>query len=60
MDEALEKYVDSHIEAEPEWLSRLDRDANLDLMNPRMNSGHLQGRFLKMMCSCCIRARCLS
>lgn len=49
MDEALEKYVDSHIEAEPEWLSRLDRDANLDLMNPRMNSGHLQGRFLKMM-----------
>lgn len=34
---------------EPEWLRRLDRDANVRLMNPRMNSGHLQGRLLKML-----------
>ena len=48
MDQALTDYVLGHIEPEPEWLRRLDRDANLRLMNPRMNSGHLQGRLLKM------------
>lgn len=49
MDQALTDYVLGHIEPEPEWLRRLDRDANLRLMNPRMNSGHLQGRLLKMV-----------
>lgn len=49
MDEALNDYVAGHIDPEPEWLRRLDRDANLELMNPRMNSGHLQGRFIKML-----------
>lgn len=38
-----------HTDAEPEWLARLDRDAHVELMNPRMNSGHLQGRLLKML-----------
>lgn len=49
MDNSLEEYLLEHIDPEPEWLRRLDRDANLELMNPRMNSGHLQGRFLKML-----------
>ena len=48
MDQALTDYVLGHIEPEPEWLWHLDRDANLRLMNPRLNSGHLQGRLLKM------------
>ncbi len=49
MDNSLEEYLLEHMAPEPEWLRRLDRDANLELMNPRMNSGHLQGRFLKML-----------
>lgn len=49
MDEALNNYLTEHIAPEPEWLRRLDRDANLELMNPRMNSGHLQGRLLTML-----------
>lgn len=49
MDRELEEYLLRHSSPEPEWLRRLDRDANLELMNPRMNSGHLQGRLLKML-----------
>lgn len=49
MTPELEEYLLRHMEPEPEWLSRLDRDANVELMNPRMNSGHLQGRLLKML-----------
>lgn len=46
---SLEDYILKHIDAEPPLLSQLQRQANLDLMNPRMNSGHLQGRLLKML-----------
>ncbi len=49
MDEALEAYIQSHIEAEPENLQRLDRDTHLRLLYPRMCSGHIQGRLLKML-----------
>jgi predicted O-methyltransferase YrrM len=45
----IEEYILQHIDAEPPLLSKLQRQANLDLMNPRMNSGHLQGRLLKMI-----------
>ena len=30
--------------------SQLNRDANVNLLRPRMLSGHLQGRILKMFC----------
>ena len=49
MDEALEAYIQSHIEAEPQNLQRLDRDTHLRLLYPRMCSGHIQGRLLKML-----------
>lgn len=49
MDEALEAYIQSHIEAEPENLQRLGRDTHLRLLYPRMCSGHIQGRLLKML-----------
>ena len=49
MDEALEAYIQAHIEAEPENLQRLDRDTHLRLLYPRMCSGHIQGRLLKML-----------
>ena len=42
-------YILSHIEAEPEYLHRLWRATNLELLNGRMASGHLQGRLLKML-----------
>lgn len=42
-------YIEAHSDAEPEALVRLRRRVNLSLINPRMVSGHLQGRFLKML-----------
>jgi predicted O-methyltransferase YrrM len=44
----LEDYILSHIDDEGEQLSRLSRDAHVNLLRPRMLSGHLQGRILKM------------
>lgn len=49
MDSELQQYILAHIAPEPEYLQRLDRDANIELMNARMNSGHLQGRLLKLL-----------
>lgn len=49
-DEALDKYILSHIDEEPDLLKRLNRDAHVNLLKPRMLSGHLQGRMLKMFC----------
>lgn len=49
MDDALEQYIASHIEAEPANLHQLDRDTHLRLLYPRMCSGHIQGRLLKML-----------
>ena len=45
----LEEYLLSHTDPEPDYLKRLYRDANLQLLYPRMVSGHLQGRLLKML-----------
>lgn len=58
MQEELEEYLLSHIDPEPEWLRRLDRDAHVQMINPRMNSGHLQGRLLKMIAAM-IAPRCI-
>ena len=44
----LDGYIAAHIDAEPEHLYRLQRDIYLQLVNPRMSSGHVQGRLLKM------------
>ena len=46
---ALDDYVRSHSDAEPEYLYRLYRDTNVRLLHGRMASGHLQGRLLKML-----------
>lgn len=46
----VEEYILSHIDEEGEILSTLNRDANVNLLRPRMLSGHLQGRILKMFC----------
>lgn len=49
-DEILENYILSHIDDEGELLKQLNRDAHVNLLRPRMLSGHLQGRLLKMLC----------
>ena len=46
---SLDDYILSHIDPEPEYLHRLWRATNLHLNYPRMASGHLQGRLLRML-----------
>ena len=48
MSEELEEYILSHIDAEGEDLARLYRETHIYHLRPRMCSGHLQGRLLKM------------
>lgn len=50
MSEELEEYILKHIDEEPQLLKELSRDAHTNLLQPRMLSGHLQGRLLKMLC----------
>lgn len=45
----LEEYILHHIDGEGEYLNELYRDTHLKLLYPRMASGHLQGRILKML-----------
>ena len=47
----LHDYIESHTSPEPEWLYDLNRRTNLRLLNGRMCSGPVQGRFLKMLTS---------
>ena len=47
----LEEYISAHIGPESGLLRDLYRETNLRLLNPRMASGHIQGRLLKMMVS---------
>lgn len=48
MQEELEDYILKHIDPEGDTLARLDRETHLFHLRPRMCSGHLQGRMLKM------------
>ena len=43
-------YILAHSDDEGTLLAALNRDANVNLLRPRMLSGHLQGRILKMFC----------
>lgn len=45
----LDDYILTHIDSEPELLRQLYHEANLQLVNGHMASGHLQGRLLKML-----------
>lgn len=52
MDELkIEEYILSHIDPEPELLKRMTRDAHVKLLRPRMISGNIQGRLLKVLTS---------
>lgn len=45
----IEKYAEDHTEKESDFLYQLNRDTHLKVLQPRMLSGHLQGRLLSMI-----------
>ena len=47
----IDEYILQHIDDEGDYLKALYRDTHLKLLYPRMASGHLQGRMLKMFVS---------
>ena len=48
-DEAIDAYILNNMDEESDYLKALYRQTHLKLINPRMTSGHLQGRLLKML-----------
>lgn len=46
----LEEYITAHSDIEPEYLAKVNRATHVKLINPRMCSGHFQGRVLAMFC----------
>jgi caffeoyl-CoA O-methyltransferase len=46
IDSVLNEYAEHHTSAESELLKRINRETNLEVLRPRMLSGHLQGRML--------------
>lgn len=48
ISEALEEYVAQHSENEPDLLARLNKETHQKILQPRMLSGHFQGRVLSM------------
>jgi predicted O-methyltransferase YrrM len=47
--DALEDYILEHSDAEPQYLADINRRTHLKMINPRMLSGHLQGRVLSLI-----------
>lgn len=45
----IQTYAELHTAPEPPLLAQLTRETHLQLLMPRMSSGHLQGRFLSML-----------
>ena len=50
MQATLDEYILSHISPEDDYLYRLYRATQIQLLRPRMASGHLQGQLLRMLC----------
>jgi len=44
----IEKYAEAHTTPENELLKKITRETHLEVLQPRMLSGHLQGRLLSM------------
>src|SRR5690554_2657188 len=49
ISEELENYVTEHSQPEPELLQQLNRETQAKVLQPRMLSGHYQGRMLSMV-----------
>jgi predicted O-methyltransferase YrrM len=46
LPENIEQYAEAHTHTGPSYLSELERETYSKILQPRMLSGHLQGRFL--------------
>jgi len=46
---AIQRYCEEHSQAQADLLSTIERETHLEVLKPRMLSGHLQGRFLSMV-----------
>ena len=49
LPEPIEAYCEQHTQQENELLKKINRETHLEVLMPRMLSGHLQGRFLAMI-----------
>jgi len=49
ISEKLSEYLSSNSEKEPELLRRLNLETHQKILQPRMLSGHIQGRFLSLI-----------
>ena len=49
LPELLENYIGTHTKPEPGNLKKLSRETHAQVLMPQMLSGHVQGRFLKML-----------
>lgn len=49
IDQKIQDYAEQHTDKEPEVLQLLNRETHVKVLQPRMLSGHLQGRILSMM-----------
>lgn len=45
----LDEYTTNHTENEPDFLQKLNRDTHIKVLQPRMLSGHFQGRLLSLL-----------
>ncbi len=50
LNNELERYITDHIDEESDVLKELNRYTNINILRPRMLSGHIQGQLLKMIC----------
>jgi len=49
ISESLQDYITDHSEDEPSYLAELSRETHLKVIQPRMITGHFQGRVLSML-----------
>ena len=49
LDDEIMKYAESHSQSEPQLLRELSRETHQKVLQPRMISGHFQGRFLSFL-----------
>ena len=49
LDPEIEQYAEAHTSPESPLLEKIRRDTYLEVLQPRMLSGHLQGRLLSML-----------
>jgi caffeoyl-CoA O-methyltransferase len=49
LSDELDSYVTNHSENEPELLAQLNKETHQKILQPRMLSGHFQGRVLSML-----------